>query len=486
MFVKRVDIVMRSLRSTISLTALALVLSGCAGVSQLSGQIGQRGTGQVSSQSASSSSIGAGNQSFGSSQSTISSFQSAETFSATADVRDIYGQQAVADPIDAPPPLAAVNASPNEMASTSGVTNARPMMLVPAPGQDSLPLPLEPAIQSSEIMSSQGITASSPQPAQMLSAQNAAAVQDTEMAPISTSPSVTRQQGGAVRGREFIPASLTPGQLPPSGDFLLQQQLSPEQRNVLRRFEIMQRLLSEGLITQQENDERRNANIGAVLPYTSPAPGTGLTRPVPSPDAISSRLQALKRSLEMRAITPRQHAIERGMILDAILPVRPAARAPAEPFPTNILEAARRVGTLERMRAEGVISQSEFDRERAAIDSYLMSGEIPDEDAINAVMNMPAEEAADSPAAPASNIAVHLASYRSRQAAESGWAELQSKFSSQLGGLSSVVRSVNLGGQRGTFFRLMAGPVSTQSRAQDICQELKRANQYCDTLTLDG
>jgi hypothetical protein len=423
---------------------------------------------------------------FTSAQERGAGFRNQQAFSGTADARDIYGQQSVTDPIDAPPPLAAVTSASSGMGLPPNTTNSRPLMLVPAPGQDSLPVIQEQNTEPAPLMASDMITtASSPQPTQPL---NFEGVDTGQSAPVQSAAATgqNQQQAGEVRGREFIPARLLPGLLPPSDDYLVMQQLTPEQQNVLFRFEVIQRLMSEGLITQQENDERRNANIGAVLPYTNPAPANGLTRPVPSPDAISSRLQALKRSLEMRAITPRQHAIERGMILDAILPVRPNARAPSEPFPTNILEAARRVGTLERMRAEGVISQDEFDRERAAIDSYLMSGEIPDEDAINAVINMPDEDEVAAPVVPTSNIAVHLASYRSRQAAESGWKELQSKYSAQLGSLNSVIRSVNLGGQRGTFFRLMAGPVANQSRAQEICQELKRANQYCDTLRLDG
>lgn len=120
----------------------------------------------------------------------------------------------------------------------------------------------------------------------------------------------------------------------------------------------------------------------------------------------------------------------------------------------------------------------------------ITPGQIPDDAAIDAAidtaMNSPELEAASAPQMPSSNVAVHLASYRSRQAAESGWNQLQTKFSSQLGGLNSVVRSVNLGGQRGTFFRLVAGPIQTQARAQEICQQLKRADQYCDTLTLDS
>lgn len=262
--------------------------------------------------------------------------------------------------------------------------------------------------------------------------------------------------------------------------------LTRGQQNILARFAVLERLLDEGLITTDERDKRRMENIGAILPYTRAAPASTLEREVPSGDAIAARLSSLKRSLELRVITPRQHAMERSMILDALLPADPRSRRNPIPPPEDVIAAASMIGQLERLRFERVISDSEFEQERAAIDSYLMTGEIPE---IGMAGESPARDATASPvSAPAavSKLNLHLASYRSQQAAETGWKSISKKYPNQLGGLNSVIRRVNLGADKGTFYRLMAGPVPDAARANSICQQLKRSNQYCDPLSLDG
>ncbi|MEQ8192927.1 MAG: tetratricopeptide repeat protein, partial [Rhodospirillales bacterium] len=93
--------------------------------------------------------------------------------------------------------------------------------------------------------------------------------------------------------------------------------------NVINRFKTLMALRDEGLVTQDEFDARRRTNIGSLLPLTSPPPASGLDRPVPTTGQISSRLRAIGRALEMRALTVSQHASERSMILDALMPAAP-------------------------------------------------------------------------------------------------------------------------------------------------------------------
>ena len=115
-----------------------------------------------------------------------------------------------------------------------------------------------------------------------------------------------------------------------------------------------------------------------------------------------------------------------------------------------------------------------------------MTEDIPDAADIEQVLNSTESGDVAEVAPQMSSFAVHLASYRSRQAAQTGWGELQGKYRSQLSGLTSMVREVNLGSARGTFYRLMAGPFASESQAETLCQTLKRSNQYCDLLRLDG
>lgn len=66
---------------------------------------------------------------------------------------------------------------------------------------------------------------------------------------------------------------------------------------------------------------------------------------------------------------------------------------------------------------------------------------------------------------------VQLASVRSSAGTSSEWAKLQKKFGSLLGGLQYRVQEASLG-ERGTFYRIQAGPMSKES-ANEICGEIK-------------
>jgi hypothetical protein len=77
--------------------------------------------------------------------------------------------------------------------------------------------------------------------------------------------------------------------------------------------------------------------------------------------------------------------------------------------------------------------------------------------------------------------AVHIASYRSEEAARNGWTQLRRAHPQLLGNLQPDVARVNLGAGKGVFFRLMAGPLPSQAEADRICRELKARRQFCDT-----
>ena len=144
--------------------------------------------------------------------------------------------------------------------------------------------------------------------------------------------------------------------------------LSGRDNNVMSRFSTLKALRDQGLITAEEHTRRRQTNIGALLPLTSPPPAAGLDRSVPTTEQITGRLRAIGRALEMRAISVSQHAAERNMILDAMMPSAPVVVAnPAVP-PKGLMEAADSVRRLEKLRNDGFITSDEYSRERQAIE----------------------------------------------------------------------------------------------------------------------
>jgi len=258
--------------------------------------------------------------------------------------------------------------------------------------------------------------------------------------------------------------------------------LSEADANTIERFETLQKLRDQGLITPNEYAERRKANIGALLPLTHPKPAaTGLDRPVPAAEQIVGRLQAINRALEMRAINMRQHTVERTTIVDGLMPATPRATMnPALP-PSGMMENADAVRRLEVMRERGVISNDEYTKEKEALDKAMT------------VPPSPTPTAAVAPQAPVANVAltggpqpaVHIASYRSEADAQKGWAQLRRAYP-QLGPLQPEVSRVNLGAQKGVFYRLLAGPLSTRADAERMCSELKAKRQYCEVAFMGG
>lgn len=262
--------------------------------------------------------------------------------------------------------------------------------------------------------------------------------------------------------------------------------LSEGDANVVSRFRILRALRDEGLITGEEYARRRQANLGALLPLTSPPPAAGLDRPVPSGEQVAGRLRAIGRALEMRAMTVGQHAAERGMILDALMAAAPVAVAnPAQP-PTGLMEAADAVRRLEALQAEGLVTSDEYARERTAIEKALQSAPSAMPAALGAEAGTAADKAAAAPPAAGPRPAVHLASYRSREAADRGWTQLRRAHGDLLDGLSAEITSINLGPGKGTFYRLNAGPLVDRNVATDLCGKLKRRRQYCEPTFLGG
>jgi hypothetical protein len=271
----------------------------------------------------------------------------------------------------------------------------------------------------------------------------------------------------------------------------------PAKRNVIRRFETLKRLQEEELITQQEYITRREANAGALLPYTRDSAAMGLERSVPGTDAIIARLSALKRAFEMRAISAQQHALERTIILNALLPESPEQRELPKPPPQDVLHGAAMVGNLADMRRKNLITSSEFERERAAIEQVLRTGTLPTQAAISSgsqseevdsarsrppnsqsEQQTPTQDTSSS-SAQITGPVLHIASFRSEESARQGWDQVLERNPDVLQSLQPIIRCVDLGPGQGIFYRLMASTFNSVADAEATCIKLKENNQFC-------
>lgn len=84
------------------------------------------------------------------------------------------------------------------------------------------------------------------------------------------------------------------------------------------------------------------------------------------------------------------------------------------------------------------------------------------------------------------NYAVHLASYRSKEASLEGWRRLQGLYPELLGELSGHFSIFDVPSLGGRYYRLKAGPFEGASGAQQLCRDLNNAGKYCVVTVFDG
>ena len=93
-----------------------------------------------------------------------------------------------------------------------------------------------------------------------------------------------------------------------------------------------------------------------------------------------------------------------------------------------------------------------------------------------------APDAASEPAAadPAVAMVLHLSSLRSEEAAKREWSDLQRSFPEPLGQMQAEFRRTDLG-DKGAYYRVLAGPLPSRDAARQACADLKakKARQYC-------
>ncbi len=320
-----------------------------------------------------------------------------------------------------------------------------------------------------------------------------------KLAPRSITEIARTNMGLLEAGKE----GLLPGAMPlaPKGAGAPASQLpvgmAEGENNAAARFALLRKLAEDGLVTPDEFRVRRAANIGALLPYSVNKPSAaGLERPVPQAEQLVKRLQALSTGLENRSISPAEHAAERGIIIEGILPANPKSTAPPALPPKGLMEAAAMVGRIEKMKNMGVITIEEGERERSAIETMMQAMAKPEESLLP-VAEAPTTRSGSSKGASAGSSkssskpakggsgkpGLHLGSFKTQAQAEKDWASLKSKHSDVLGKLQPSYSKVDVKG-KGTFIRLKAGPMASAKAAQEACAKLKAKKQFCDASTL--
>ena len=241
---------------------------------------------------------------------------------------------------------------------------------------------------------------------------------------------------------------------------------------IIRRFRTLQRLLDEGLITRDEFDQRRGANLGAILPYLAPPPARDLELPAPAPSEVVDRMKSLVVAYQGRSISAAQQQTERSIILDSLLPPANVRRADAPKPITGAVQAAEVVGRLTRYREVGIISADEENKARKKVMDALAAHEA----------KIAAEQKAAAGGKPVGE-GVRLGTYNSEERAMQGWAALQKQFPDQLGSLQPLVDQVKLR-RGGSVWRLNAGPVADRKAALGICHAINRRRQTCTPTVL--
>ena len=146
---------------------------------------------------------------------------------------------------------------------------------------------------------------------------------------------------------------------------------TPQEQNIISRFLIMKELAENDMITKEEFLKARQSNIGGLLPLTNAPAGFTVDKPVPSPDMIIERINALKTATEDRAITPREFSAERNLIIEAILPPSPRQRLKPQAPSKDLLSAAKNLRKLEVIYDLGLVTSKEKAKEQAAIERNL-------------------------------------------------------------------------------------------------------------------
>jgi hypothetical protein len=247
--------------------------------------------------------------------------------------------------------------------------------------------------------------------------------------------------------------------------------------NVASRFQALHLLLDEGLITAEEYNIRRGANLGALLRYTMTPGGRDLERPPPPPLQVLARMRYLAVAYAEHSISASEQAAERASILEGLLPARPARRGDPPPPIRSQLQLAAELGRTERLRVSNVISEKEAAGEKAKVYD-LLNADIAAADAATLAAAGVGLKSSGAPGTLLSGVGILLSTHASESQAKRSWASLQKIYPEELGKLTLQVKTIPRP-HRPSQFRIIAGPLPDAATAKDVCRILKRRDLAC-------
>lgn len=115
-------------------------------------------------------------------------------------------------------------------------------------------------------------------------------------------------------------------------------------------------------------------------------------------------------------------------------------------------------------------------------DRKVITNPIPDEVSPVVTPTAPAAPSATQMIGPKTGM--HLASYRSRKAAEAGWNDIMAQHAGIIGSYTRAVSEVDMGGEGGVYFRLSALTDQEPAAARTVCAQLQQRDQYCAVSTV--
>ena len=238
----------------------------------------------------------------------------------------------------------------------------------------------------------------------------------------------------------------------------MQQNLESDWRARMdERISVLQDLFAEGFISEDE----LLARLGGAW---SRSHGDAS----PNISEVSYRVETLESLLQRGMISTQSYAVERGHVLDKLAPIM---AMPEGQIPQAIAMAEPPAGPPTGPRARSTAQQ-------AAGTSADTPGDV-EAPAVGENGDPPASAATPEIADAEGGAHVHLASYRSQEAAQRGWETLKQRHADLLGELSRRVNEVDLGPGKGVYYRIEAGPFSDQKGAVALCEKLKTRNMFC-------
>jgi hypothetical protein len=284
--------------------------------------------------------------------------------------------------------------------------------------------------------------------------------------------------------------------------------LTPERAEILlagdpmaQRFLALKQLAGRGLVPVQDAAERKEANLGALLPLSAPQPpAAGLERPLPPLSEIVDRFNGLYTGAGRGNAATR--AAEQGFLLESLLPKAPPRRQAYAP--PDIASARKLQDRLGRLDDAGLITPDERAKESAAIDQLIAGGTLPEVLApppppeppkpkkkvgkgrgnrmVGGVSGrfevIPSPPGVEPPPLGKNKgpAGMHLLSMGSASHGDKAWEALQ-KENPELANLGHTVSRADLG-DLGVTYRLIAGPLDA-TQAASVCGILKARGQSC-------